>query len=50
MQGDNLCKEKISPEGEIMHEEHPCIEKSTNKNKKIWRYLDFTKFVSILDR
>ncbi len=33
-----------------MHKKHPCVEKPTNENAKIWRYLDFTKFVSLLDR
>ncbi len=26
------------------------IEKPKNENSKIWRYLDFAKFISILDR
>jgi len=33
-----------------MHKKHPCVERSKNENAKIWRYLDFTKFVSLLDR
>ena len=33
-----------------MYEEHPRAERSRNENAKIWRYLDFTKFVSLLDR
>ena len=33
-----------------MHKKHPRVEKSTNENAKIWRYLDFAKFVSLLDR
>lgn len=33
-----------------MLKKHPCVERSRNENAKIWRYLDFTKFVSLLDR
>jgi len=33
-----------------MYEEHSLFEKPTDENAKIWRYLDFTKFVSLLDR
>lgn len=33
-----------------MYKEHSCVEKPTNENAKIWRYLDFTKFISLLDR
>ncbi len=32
-----------------MYKEHPVFEKPENENVKIWRYLDFTKFVSLLD-
>lgn len=32
-----------------MYKEHPVFEKTENENIKIWRYLDFTKFVSLLD-
>ena len=33
-----------------MYEEHYCCEPPENENSKIWRYLDFTKFVSLLDK
>jgi len=33
-----------------MYKEHPVFEKPENENAKIWRYMDFTKFVSLLDR
>ena len=33
-----------------MYKEHPVFEKPENENTKIWRYLDFTKFVSLLDK
>jgi len=33
-----------------MYKEHPCIEKPTDENAKIWRYLDFAKFMSLLHR
>jgi len=33
-----------------MYKEHPVFEKPDNENIKIWRYLDFTKFVSLLDK
>jgi len=33
-----------------MYKEHPAFEKPENANAKIWRYLDFTKFVSLLDK
>jgi len=33
-----------------MYKEHPIFEKPINENAKIWRYLDFTKFVSLLDK
>lgn len=33
-----------------MHKKHPRVERSRNENVKIWRYLDFAKFVSLLDR
>lgn len=29
--------------------EHPVFPKLENENVKIWRYIDFTKFVSLLD-
>jgi hypothetical protein len=32
-----------------MHEEHPCFEPPKDENVKIWRYLDFTKLVSLID-
>lgn len=33
-----------------MYEEHPVFEKPSDENIAIWRYLDFTKFVLLLDR
>lgn len=33
-----------------MYEEHPVFEKPHNENTKIWRYMDFTKFVSLLEK
>jgi hypothetical protein len=33
-----------------MYKEHPVFEKPEDENAKIWRYMDFTKFVSLLDR
>jgi len=33
-----------------MYEEHPVFEKPENENAKIWRYIDFTKYVSLLDK
>lgn len=33
-----------------MYKEHPVFEKPEDENAKIWRYMDFTKFVSLLDK
>jgi len=33
-----------------MYKEHPVFESPQNENAKIWRYMDFTKFVSLLDK
>jgi len=33
-----------------MYKEHPVFEKPENENAKIWRYMDFTKYVSLLDK
>lgn len=33
----------------MMFEEHPSFEAPENKNQKIWRYLDFTKLVQLLE-
>ena len=33
-----------------MYKEHPVFERPTDKNTKIWRYLDFTEFVSLIDK
>lgn len=46
MSGLNLNKTK----GNIMYKEHPIFKKPDNENTIIWRYLDFTKFVSLLDK
>lgn len=32
-----------------MYEEHPVFESPTNKDVKVWRYMDFTKFISLLE-
>ena len=31
------------------YEEHPVFEKPLNKSQKIWKYMGFTKFASLLD-
>lgn len=33
-----------------MYKEHPVFQKPRDENAKIWRYMDFTKFVSLVDR
>ena len=33
-----------------MYKEHPAFEKPSDEDIKIWRYIDFTKFVSLLDK
>ena len=33
-----------------MHQEHPVFRKPDNENVTIWRYMDFPKFVSMIDR
>ena len=33
-----------------MYKEHPIFKSPDNENEKIWRYTDFTKFVSLMDR
>ena len=33
-----------------MYVEHSAFESPTDENAQIWRYLDFTKFVDLLDR
>ena len=33
-----------------MYKEHPVFEKPENESAKVWRYIDFTKFVSLLDK
>ncbi|MCK4361685.1 MAG: DUF2971 domain-containing protein [Dehalococcoidia bacterium] len=33
-----------------MYKEHPVFEKPRDENATIWRYVDFTKFVSLLDK
>ena len=32
-----------------MYVEHPVFESPTNKDVKVWRYMDFTKFISLLE-
>lgn len=36
--------------GVVMYKEHPAFEKPQDEDVRIWRYMDFTKFVSLLDR
>ncbi len=33
-----------------MYKEHPLFETPENKGSKVWRYMDFTKFVSLLEK
>jgi len=33
-----------------MYENHPVFESPKNKDAKVWRYTDFTKFVSLLEK
>ena len=33
-----------------MYKEHPDLKRPKNANTKIWRYMDFTKLVSLLDK
>jgi len=33
-----------------MYENHPDFESPNNKDVKVWRYMDFTKFVSLLEK
>ena len=33
-----------------MYKEHSVFKKPENENAKIWRYMDFTKFVSLVDK
>ena len=33
-----------------MYKEHPAFEKPKDENAKIWRYIDFTKFLDLLDK
>ena len=32
------------------YEDHETLLKPTNENSKVWRYMDFTKFISLLDK
>ena len=32
-----------------MYIEHPIFIQPENENVKVWRYMDFTKFVSLID-
>ena len=34
---------------EKMYQEHPVFKQPPDENIRIWRYMDFTKFVSVLD-
>ena len=33
-----------------MYEKHPVFTAPTDENIKIWRYMDFTKFLSFIDK
>jgi len=33
-----------------LYEKHPVFEEQENKDGKIWRYIDFTKFANMIDR
>ena len=33
-----------------MYQEHPSFKEPSRSNIKLWRYLDFTKFVSLIDK
>ena len=33
-----------------MYKNHPAFESPNNKDAKVWRYMDFTKFVSLLEK
>ena len=33
----------------MVHKDHPCFQPPENRDIKIWRYMDFTKYVSFLD-
>jgi hypothetical protein len=35
---------------EIMHRDHPVLTPPDEENAKIWRYMDFTKFYSLIDK
>lgn len=39
----------VSWEGLVMYVEHPVFIKPTDENIKIWRYMDFTKFLYLLE-
>lgn len=36
--------------GRSLRKEHPVFKKPADENIKIWRYLSFAKYVSLLDR
>jgi hypothetical protein len=35
---------------QVRYSEHETCLKPANENAKIWRYMDFTKFVSLLEK
>jgi hypothetical protein len=37
-------------EVEKMYKEHPAFEKPSDENAKIWRYMNFTEYASLLDK
>lgn len=45
-----LAYKPNSPHSSTMYKEHPRFTKPADENVAIWRYLDFTKFVSLLDK
>jgi len=44
------ARERATNEASELYFDHPAFEKPTNEKIKIWRYMDFTKFVSLLDK
>jgi hypothetical protein len=34
----------------VVYEQHPIFSSPEDENERVWRYIDFTKFISLLDR
>jgi hypothetical protein len=45
-----LIKPEAKREGDKMYKEHEIFEKPEDQKARIWRYMDFTKFLSLLTR